>query len=563
MLTHLHIRDFAIIEELELELAPGMTALTGETGAGKSIVVDALGLVLGDRADSAAVRHGADKAEIMAEFNLANAPAAARWLNEQALDEDGACHLRRVVGADGRSRAFINGRSVPVQSLRELGERLVDIHGQHEHQSLARRDTQLRLLDNYGEHAGQVEAVARAHAAWREVHDHLERLRADAADRDNRLDLLRFQVRELEALALAEGEYAELEAEHHRLAHTDRLVEGTRTALDLAYENDEASAQRLLAQAVHSLESLLDTDPRLRPVFETLNSALIALQEGADDLRRYVGDLELDPERRDWVESRIATAQQLARKHRVEAAELPALQERLAAELAELENAGLSLERLEKETAAKAAAYRESAEVLHRLRADTAGKLAARVTQAMHELGMPGGRFEIEVEAQPESRFGPNGWDRVEFRVSANPGQPPQPLARVASGGELSRIALAIQVIAAHATEMPAMVFDEVDAGVGGGVAEIVGRRLRALGESRQVLCVTHLPQVASQAHQQLKVEKLTGGNVTRTTITPLDMEARVEELARMLGGMKITETTRRHAREMIEQVDRADSRRA
>lgn len=555
MLIHIHIRDFAIIDELELVLSSGMTTLTGETGAGKSILVDALGLVLGDRADATTIRHGAEKAEISAEFAIGDSPDVAEWLRAQELDDTETCHMRRIIGADGRSRGFINGRNVPIQSLKELGDLLVDIHGQHEHQSLLRRDTQLRILDNYGGHGALLERTAMAFQAWRDCRDKLDRLRADAADRDNRLELLRFQVRELEALNLQPGELEQLHEEHQRLANAGKLIEGGQRALTAAYENDEGSAHRLLSLAVHELEQLAATDAGLQGVHDTLNTALINLQEGAEDLRRYLADLELDPERRDWVESRIAGAQQLARKHHVNAAELTALLPTLQEELAALENAEVSLEKLEKQMAALETAYRESAGVLHDKRLDTAKELSRKVSAAMQELGMPGGKFAVDISADPDSRYSARGIDTVAFAVSANPGQPLQPLTKVASGGELSRISLAIQVIAADATDIPAMIFDEVDAGIGGGVAEIVGQRLRALGASRQVLCVTHLPQVASQAHYHLQVRKETAGNATRTRIGPLNGEERVEELARMLGGVKITQTTREHAREMIAQA--------
>lgn len=562
MLIHLHIRDFAIIDSLDLELRDGMSALTGETGAGKSILVDALGLVLGDRANSSTVRHGADKAEINAEFELSDGSPALAWLDEQELaDAEAGCHLRRIIGADGRSRAFINGRSMPIQVLKELGEYLVDIHGQHEHQSLTRRDVQLAMLDTYGEHGGELKAVAEAYAQWQTVQRRLKQLQADAADRDSRLDLLRFQVRELDALALKPGEYVELDAEHRRLANAGRLLEGSQAALDAAYDGEETSAQALLSQAVAQLDELRNDDPALQPIHETLNSALINLQEGAEDLRHYFERLELDPARRDWVEERIATIQRLARKHQTEADALPGLLDEMQAELDALENADVSLEKLRKEVEDLATQYRDTAGQLSRKRSQTGKALADRVSEAMHELGMPGGRFEIHLETPEPPRFAANGWDRIEFRVSANPGQPPQSLARVASGGELSRISLAIQVIAANATGVPVMVFDEVDAGVGGGVAEIVGKRLRALGEARQVLCVTHLPQVAAQAHNQLKVTKLTGKDTTRTSIKPLDSDERVEEVARMLGGVKITDTTRDHAREMIAGPRRAGRR--
>ncbi|HET9679708.1 MAG TPA: DNA repair protein RecN [Gammaproteobacteria bacterium] len=558
MLTHLQIRDFAIIDALELEFSSGMTALTGETGAGKSILVDALGLVLGDRADSTTVRHGADKAEISAEFSLAKLPAARQWLEAQELeaDEDHLL-LRRVISADGRSRAFINGRNMPVQILKELGNSLVDIHGQHEHQSLTRRSTQLALLDNYGNHSTELAATAESYQDWHASFERLNRLQADAADRDNRLDILRFQVQELESLALQPGEYERLNEEHHRLANAGKLIDGAQRALSLAYENDDASAQQLLSTAVEALQPLLDADPRLEPIHSNLNTALIHLQEGAEDLRHYTNDLEMDPGQLDAVETRIAAIQQLARKHHADIADLPALTDTLREELDSLENADVSLAKLQKQVAQQEQDYCKAATALHTAREKTAQQLGKKISDAMQGLGMNGGRFAVNVTAADNganNSYTTKGWDKIEFQVSANPGQPLQPLAKVASGGELSRIALAIQVIAAQeqSSAIPSMIFDEVDAGVGGGVAEIVGQKLRELGTSCQVLCVTHLPQVAAQAHHQFKVEKTRGKDTTHTQITPLDNNTRIEELARMLGGVKITETTRRHAEEMI-----------
>jgi DNA repair protein RecN (Recombination protein N) len=556
MLVQLLIRDYAIIDTLELEFGLGLTVLTGETGAGKSIVVDALGLVLGDKADTGAVRHGAERAEVSASFQLGKRRTLRDWLREHDLDgddhsDDDGLLLRRVIGADGRSRGYVNGNPVPLATLRELGEQLIDIHGQHEHQSLTRPSVQRETLDEFGDHAALLERVAVAHGAWRRARDELEALQAAAADRDARLDLLRFQVQELEALAFEPGELASLETEQRRNANLGRLAEHAQRALALAYEDDDAAAHRLLSGAVRELEAIADLDPKVAALLETLRGALIQLQEGAEDLRRYAADLELDPARRDEVEARLALVQQLARKHRCTGDELPALTLRLAAERERLEHAEANLASLEAQVATLAAAYRDAALILRAARGKAATALAKRITATLHELGMPGGRFEVRLEAL-DATPAVHGMDGVELLVSANPGQPPRPLAKVASGGELSRIALAVQTASAGQTRLPTLVFDEVDAGIGGGVAEIVGRRLRSLANARQVLCVTHLPQVASQAHQHLQVAKRIERGATHTAIRVLDERARVEELARMLGGVEITETTRRHAREML-----------
>ncbi|HET7587452.1 MAG TPA: DNA repair protein RecN [Gammaproteobacteria bacterium] len=558
MLTYIHIRDFAIIETLELDLGSGLSVLTGETGAGKSILVDALGFVLGDRAESGLIRHGAQQAEVTAEFDLADAPAAAAWLAEQDLldpEADGNCLLRRVLTAEGRSRGYVNGRPAPMQTLKAVGEQLVDIHGQHEHQSLLRPDVQMTLLDGFGRCETERDRVASLFRDWKTAADRLAALSIANDNRVERLDLLRYQVRELEALGLAPGEVVELDAEHARLANAGRLIEGCQAALDMLYENEEVSAQQLLASVEHVLRELAELDAELGPIADTAATAAVNAAEAADGLRHHLAALDIDPERLQWVESRIGSIHDLARKHRVAPEELPATLERLQAELEDLDQSEARLDALTRQVGQLEKDYRKAATGLHKARTKAAATLDADISAAMQELGMPGGRFAVEVELQTDGRFSAHGLDRIVFMVSANPGHPLRPLAKVASGGELSRIALAIQVIAARAGALPSLVFDEVDTGVGGGVAEIVGRKLRSLGEARQVLCVTHLPQVASQAHRHFRVDKQTEKAATRTTIAPLDQDERVEELARMLGGVKITDTTRKHAREMIADV--------
>ncbi|MEJ2604193.1 MAG: DNA repair protein RecN [Gammaproteobacteria bacterium] len=555
MLKSIHIRNFAIIDEIELELGPGMTALTGETGAGKSILIDALGLILGDRGSADVVRQGAKRAEISAEFDIRGLDAVETWLEEQSLELDGDCLLRRVIGADGRSRAYINGNTVPVQNLRMLGDHLVDIHGQHEHQSLARRDVQRDLVDHHGSHLSLREDLGDAWRRWQQLDEELARLRGRGDDRESRLDFLRFQVEELEALALDPQELTELEAERRRLANVSRLAEGSAAALGALYENDEASAQALVAESLRLLEALAELDPALENAARLALEAEAAIGEAADEIRRYASSLEADPARHDEVETRLAAIRDVARKHRVEATELPAQRERLQEELTELEEADVRLEALERETRAAREHYDALAVELSAARRRAAADFAEQVTAAMQTLGMSGGRFVVAVDTPSDPEPREHGVDRIEFRVSANPGQEPMSLARVASGGELSRMSLAVQVVAAGASVIPSMVFDEVDSGIGGGIAEIVGRRLRQLGDQRQVLCVTHLPQVASQAHRHLRVAKITDGRSTRTGIAALGEKERVEEIARMLGGVEITERTREHAAEMLREA--------
>jgi DNA repair protein RecN (Recombination protein N) len=554
VLQQIRVKNYAVIDEAELELAAGLTVLTGETGAGKSILVDALRLVLADRADAAAVRHGSDRAEVTAVFELADRADVLGWLTEQDLDADGECVLRRVVGREGRSRAYINGSQVALQVLRSLGEMMVEIHGQHEHQSLTRRPVQRAILDAFGDHAAELAAVGEAAVNVTELRRSLESLRAAQADRDSRLELLRYQVNELEALDLAPGETAELAAEHRRLANTGRLAEGAGMALDLVYEDESGAAHARLARARSVVEPLADVDPALAGIVALLQQAEIEAAEAADELRRYLGGLETDPQRLDSVAGRLSGIGDLARKHGVEADALPQRLAALREELDALRNDTLTLESREKALGEALSAYRRAAAHLSERRRDTAGRLDEAVTAMMHQLGMPGGRFEVAVSIPDPDRVSVEGADQIEFTVAANPGQPPAPLARVASGGELSRISLAIQVVATDATPS-CLVFDEVDAGIGGGVAEIVGRRLRQLAADRQVLCVTHLPQVASQSHHHIRVSKLTDGKSTRTTLVPLAEDEKVEELARMLGGVEITGTTRKHAREMIERA--------
>ncbi len=555
LLTYLGIRDFAIIDELALELGTGLTALTGETGAGKSIVVDALALAAGGRAAAEVVRQGAERAEIAATFDVGEQTDVRRWLESQAIACDGECILRRVVGRDGRSRAFINGQPVPLQTLRELGEQLVDIHGQQEFVSLTRRAAQLLLLDAHGEHETLTQAVRDCYERWRALRDECADLAAAGRDRDARLDLLRYQVRELESLGLKSAEIPELLAEQRRHANSGRLVQGAREALELIYESDSFSAHAAVARALSSVRGITALDARLAATETLLEEGRIALREAADALRHYLESMEVDSERQEWVERRVATIEELARKHRLPAVELPAQLERLSVELQRLESHESTLEALEQQLSAMRSGYAQAAARLSNARRSAAADLTREVSQLMQKLGMAGGKFEVTLASDATGEPAPSGLDDAEFIVSANPGQPLRPLSRVASGGELSRISLAVQVAALGKAVTPCLVFDEVDAGVGGAVAEIVGRQLGALGERAQVLCVTHLPQVASQADHHVRVTKLTDGRSTRTALNELRGTERVEELARMLGGVEITQKARDHAREMLKRA--------
>ncbi len=556
MLTHIHIRNFAVIDEVDLELGAGLTVLTGGTGAGKSIVVDALGLALGDRADASIIRHGAEKAEITVGFETQQNEAVGRWLRDQEMEAaDGECLVRRVIAREGRSRAFVNGHNLPLQNLRELGSLLVDIHGQQAHHSLVRRPVQREILDFHGGHGEQLEKVKAAFNHWRVLHDEYQRLLKDQEDRDARLDLLRYQVKELQSLDLAAGEFEDLEREQRKLSAAAQLIEKGRMTLGLIADNDMTSSQHQLNQAAALLNGLTDIDEGLREPAELLASAEIQISEAAAALRQYLSRLEIDPQRTEWVEERLASIQELTRKHRVEKNELHRLLETLNQQLANLESAESRLGELAAALSGSEERYLNAAGHLHAARVDAGSRLGQQITTMMQQLGMPGGQFGVSIDRVDDSARSADGMDRIEFVVSANPGQPPMPLSRVASGGELSRIDLSIQVVAADGTHIPSMVFDEVDQGIGGGIAEIVGRKLRALGAHRQVICVTHLPQVASQSHHHLRVTKLTDGTTTRTTIANLNADEKVEELARMLGGIEITDKTREHAEEMIKRA--------
>ncbi len=552
MLVHLQVRDFAIIDSVEIELSAGLTALTGETGAGKSMLVDAVMLAVGGRAAADVVRHGAARAEIAATFDITGNAAARRWLEAQSLDPQDELVLRRVVGADGRSRCYVNGQTLPAQSVRELGEALVEIHGQQEFLLLTRRDAQRRLLDDFGGHAALLGPVREQAAAWRALDAERQSLADAAAERGSRLELLRYQVGELEALALGDGEAEALAEEQSRLANRGRLAEAARLALALAYEGDGGDAHALASRAASQLRQAAALDPRLAPPARLLEDAAIGLKEAGAELGAYLDALDVDPGRQDWVERRLAAIEDLARKHRVATVELAGQLASLSAELGRLEHCEVTLAGIERQLAERRAAYDRAAARLGAARRAAAAKLGGEVTGLMAVLGMPGGRLEIEVSADAPAAPSAEGDDQVDFLVAANPGQPPRPIGRVASGGELSRISLAVQVAAAQGADRNCMIFDEVDAGVGGAVAEMVGRQLATLGARGQVLCVTHLAQVASQADHQLRVSKLTDGRASRMTVAELGADERVEELARMLGGVELTRKAREHAREML-----------
>lgn len=552
MLTHIHIRDFAIIETLDLELHAGMTALTGETGAGKSILLDAIGLVLGDKADSNTVRHGADKADLTLSVDITQTPFARVWLEAHGMEhEDDTCILRRVITAQGKSRAWINGSPANLTQLRELGEQLVDIHGQHEHQSLMKKDAQRHLLDSFAGNDSLLEHTRNAWQAWKKLHERVTALSQQNQQHQERVELLRFQAHELEALALQADEPEQLDEELSRLANAEQLRATAEQGYAQLYDN-EPSLYAILGRLMHDLAQQAQRDNRLEPALELLTSAQIQVQEASVQLRDYAEDLDIDPARLQAVENRIADIRSFARKYRTDPRLLPEKLLSIQTELAQLGSDDYDLETLEKQCQAAADHYRKQANNLSKARIKAAQQLSAGVTKAMQQLGMQGGQFTIMVNSETPTAFQANGMDSIEFTVSANPGQPLKSLIKVASGGELSRISLAIQMIAAQKVTLPALIFDEVDTGIGGGIAEVVGKQLRALGTNRQVLCVTHLPQVASQAHQHYKVTKIKGKQHTNTGIEQLSHASRIEEIARMIGGVEITPATRALAEEML-----------
>lgn len=551
MLTQLTVSNYAIAERVELQFSKGMTALTGETGAGKSIVLDALGLAMGGRADAGAVRHGAKRADITASFDVSRIAEARAWLEQHELDDDHDCILRRVISKDGRSRAYINGQPCPLAHLKDLGSLLMDIHSQHQHQSLLRKDTHRKLLDEYASADALASETREAWKNWSKTRQRLNERQQNADEAEARLQLLRYQVEELDRMALEAGEQESLEQEQAQLSHADTVLHNSQQAALLCTEEDNSAAD-LVRQALQQLENLPTDVPALADTIQMLNEAQIQISEAGDNLRRFVEDYEADPARLNEVEERLSAIYQMARKHRISPEELPEFHQRLSAELASLDDGEGSVAQLEAELGAQRAHFDELAGKLSEIRQQAAANLNQRIAQELAQLSMPAVQFVTHLNRNTGDEPAPHGLEEVEFLVSANPGQPARPLAKVASGGELSRISLAIQVVVAQTSTTPTLVFDEVDVGIGGGTAEVVGRLLRTLGDDGQVLCVTHLPQVAAQCHQHLFVSKFTEQDATFSKIETLDDHGRISEVARMLGGVDMTEHTIAHAREMF-----------
>ena len=559
MLSHIYLKDFAIIEQLDLELKSGMTALTGETGAGKSILIDAIGLVLGDRADNGVVRHGSEKAEITLTVELDDTPTAQKWLIKQELSDDSEeqCILRRVITSKGKSRAWINGTPCNLSMLRELGEQLVDIHGQHEHQSLMKRNMQRQMLDDFADIDNSqkklLDKTSFAYSKWKALESKLILLTNQNSEHQAKLDLLRFQTQELDDLDINENEASQLDEEHAKLSNSGQLLDVSSLSVLKLYDNDEQSIYSSINGVLQQLEEVSQLDSTLKEPLELLKIAQIQIQEATDLLRHYQESVSLDPERLNWLNDRISLIHELSRKHQSSPELLYIKWQSLQKELKELDSDEYDIDALQIKQEIYKKSYQNIARKLSNARKKSAEVLSQGVSQAMQKLGMEGGIFVISIT--PNETFTSHGIDNIEFQVSANPGQPLKPIIKVASGGELSRISLAIQMIVAQRITLPALIFDEVDSGIGGGIAEVVGQQLRKLGHNRQVLCVTHLPQVASQAHNHYKVTKLKDSKNTTTGMLVLNNNQRVKEIARMMGGVDITDATLDFAKEMLLQT--------
>ena len=554
-LRELHIRNFAIIKQLEIEFDDGLTVVTGETGAGKSILLDALDLLLGARAESDMVRHGESQCELTAWFDIRGLQTVQDWLQKHDLvGEEDACLIRRVVRVDKPTKCYLNDQPTTLASLKELGYLLVDIHGQHEHQSLSRSADQRRILDQYSGHIDAVEMMANLASKIRRLEKELGTTTQVRSDNADKIDLIEFQLSEFEEASVAEGEYAELEIEYARLNNAQALIDGIEHALDSLYLNDDMNLTSELGRQIHALSDLQEFDPTLNATGELLNSALAQIEEARSELNSVLNKIDQDPERLREIEQRRDTLINLARKHRCSEEALPAKHQALLDELDSLKEKSSRPEKLSREIADLKKSYLKIAQAVSEKRQLVAEQLSEEITAQMQDLGMRGGELAIAVEPQisDEVLVTDHGIDQIEFLVSTNHGMPLKPLNKTASGGELSRISLAIQVITSQKLDTPTLIFDEVDVGVGGRVAQIVGTRLRELGNHAQVLCITHQPQVAAQGQQHIYIDKISDEQETYSTLVKLDADSRTVEIARMLGGETITDRTRAHAQEML-----------
>ncbi|SDG67957.1 DNA replication and repair protein RecN [Vibrio xiamenensis] len=551
MLAHLSVNNFAIVKSLQLELPKGMTTITGETGAGKSIAIDALGLCLGGRAEAGMVRPGEEKTEVSAAFLLDNNTHATRWLEDNELLDGSECILRRIITKEGRSRAFINGSPVPLSQLKALGQLLVNIHGQHAHHQLMKAEHQMSMLDQYAGHHNLLDATRNAYQKWRQADNQLKQLRENSQQNQAQKQLLEYQIKELNELAIGEEEFAELEQEHKRLANSGELASTCQQVIELLYEGEDVNALGILQTASQSLIDIAEMDKSLSELPNLVAEAMIQIEEANNELRSYLEGIDVDPARMAFVEERFSKVMSVSRKHHVMPEELFQHHQNLREQIEQLDCSDERLDAMAAEVEGHYQAFLVTAEKLHKSRSRYAKELNKLITKSMHELSMEKAQFSIQVDNQSDHPT-PLGTDSVCFLVSTNPGQPLQAISKVASGGELSRISLAIQVITAQKVDTPSLIFDEVDVGISGPTAAVVGKMLRQLGESTQVLCVTHLPQVAGCGHQQLFVAKQTKKGHTETQMHRLDQDQRISELARLLGGSEITESTLANAKELL-----------
>jgi len=549
MLQELSIQNLALIEKLQLSFDTGFTTLTGETGAGKSILLDALGLALGERADSSLVRHGTPKADITADFDITALPQVQLWLAENELGEENECLLRRTLTSEGRSKAYINGLPASVSQLKTLSSLLIDIHGQHEHQSLMQTNKQLELLDAYAQHDTLLDETAKTYQAWQKLNQEYQALLNDQTDRQSKIELLSFQQQEFEKVQPQADEFEALSEEQNSLSHAHEIKQAVFSAYDMI-EGDGGVTEKL-NHAILELEKVSEFSPQLTDALQQLNTIQIECQEVADDIQSQNHQVALDPERLQAVDERLSELFGLAKKYQLDPEELVNKHQEIQSSLTALTQSGESLEQLKQNIDQAWSEFNQAAETLTDSRQKAASQLSQTVTETMQTLGMENGQFAIDV--LPADKATRLGLDNTQFKVTANKGQPLQPLAKVASGGELSRISLAIQVASAEVASLPSMIFDEVDVGIGGGIAEVVGQKMQQLGRHRQIFSITHLAQVAAYGDQQLNISKQTQNDQTTTQVVALENNERIQELARMLGGMKITEQTLKHAEEMLQ----------
>ena len=550
MLRSLQIRNFAIIDEIDITFNDGMTVLTGETGAGKSILIDALSLVLGERGSSNLIRNKEKRAEYTAEFEITNNSHALNWLTEKSLDNENECILRRTISPDGKSRSFINGNTVNLQSLKSLGDLLVDIHGQHFHQSLCKKNVQRDLLDHFGGLSVTKNKIKRIFNEWKELSDKLAKMIEGNTNKEDRIDLLSFQLKELDELALKSGEYDSLNSEFKKITNIEKINKGINSLIDCLQSNEITNVEQMLNDSIKNIDTLATCDNSLEETKDLLSEAEINVSEAIGNLSRYGESIDYDNQKSREIEERINTIISLSRKHRVDPDELIDTKIQIEKELNTLNNSQTSIDVAERHLSDLRKKYDDLASELTKKRSESAKKLSRLVANSMNELGMAGGIFEAELAAS--NNISQHGIDDITFYISANPGHKPQPLSNIASGGELSRMSLAIQVITSNGTNIPSMIFDEVDSGIGGAIAEVVGNKLKDLSQSKQVLCVTHLAQVASKGKSHLRINKLTDNKKTKIYATQLNPDERIEEIARMIGGIELTEKTREYAKEML-----------